>query len=307
MFGSNLVLGARRSVLVLVIFTILFAPLAAAKDLNLTIVYDNNSYKEGLETRWGFSCFVEGPEKTIMFDVGGEGSVLLRNMEKLSLDPKSVDVVVLSHIHNDHIGGLPDFLKRNSNVTVYMPESLPGSVKNTVKKAGARLVEVDKSIEICKDVYSTGELGSWIKEESLVIKTAKGAVVITGCAHPGVVKIVKKAKETAKSDAYLVLGGFHLCWVNARKIKGIVKGLKEEEVKKAAPCHCSGDLARKLFEETYKDSFILTGVGKRIKVENAFPDTKESGVKVGVGYRGKKATVLAQVKKEMEEKGSKSR
>jgi len=112
----------------------------------------------------------------------------------------------IPHIQNDHIGGLPDFLKRNSNVTVYMPESLPGSVKNTVKKAGARLVEVDKSIEICKDVYSTGELGSWIKEESLVIKTVKGAVMITGCAHPGVVKIVKKAKETARSDVYLVLG-----------------------------------------------------------------------------------------------------
>jgi hypothetical protein len=58
---------ARRSVPVLVIFTVLFAPLAAAKDLNLTIVYDNNSYKEGLETRCGFSCFVEGPGKTIMF------------------------------------------------------------------------------------------------------------------------------------------------------------------------------------------------------------------------------------------------
>ena len=67
-------------------------------------------------------------------------------------------------------------------------------------------MEVDKSIEICKDVYSTGELGSWIKEESLVIKTVKGAVMITGCAHPGVVKIVKKAKETARSDVYLVLG-----------------------------------------------------------------------------------------------------
>ena len=251
MLKSNLVIGVRRAVPVVMIFTILLASLSAAKDLSLTIVYDNNPYKEGLETRWGFSCLVEGPEKTIMFDVGGEGSVLLRNMEKLSLDPKVVDVVVLSHIHNDHIGGLSDFLEMNSNVTVYMPKSLPRSVKNTVKKAGAKLVEVDKSIEICKDVYSTGELGSWIKEESLVIKTAKGAIVITGCAHPGVVKIVKKAKEIVRSDVHLVLGGFHLCWVNARKIRAIVKGLKEEEVRKAAPCHCSGDLARDLFEKAY--------------------------------------------------------
>ncbi len=293
MLRSNLVSLA-------VIFTILLAPLAAAKDLSLTIVYDNNPYKEGLETRWGFSCFVEGPEKTIIFDVGGEGSVLLRNMEKLKIDPKTVDVVVLSHIHYDHIGGLSDFLEKNNNVTVYMPKSLPRSVKNTVKKAGAELVEVDKSVKICKDVYSTGELGSWIKEESLVIKTAEGAIVVTGCAHPGVVKIVKRAKEIAKSDVYLMLGGFHLCWVNARQIKGIIKGVKKEGVKKVAPCHCSGDLARKLFEDAYKDNFILAGVGKRVKVENAFPDPRETETKAGVKYRGKKPTILAQVKNEVE-------
>jgi len=257
----------------IVIFGILFAPLAVAKDLkdlSLTIVYDNNPYNKELETRWGFSCFVEGPEKTIIFDVGGEGSVLLKNMEKLSIDPKTVDVVVLSHIHHDHIGGLSDFLKKNSNVTVYIPKSLPQSVKNKVKKANAKLVEVDKSTKICKGVYSTGELGSWIKEESLIIKTRKGLVVITGCAHPGVVKIVKKAKEILEDDVYLVLGGFHLCWMNAFKIKGIVHGIEEEEVKKVAPCHCSGNLARKLFEEVYKDSFMSVGVGKKIKVKNAF-------------------------------------
>ena len=62
-----------------VIFTILFSPLLAAKDLSLAIVYDNSSYNKKLETRWGFSCFVEGPEKRIMFDVGGEVSVLLGN------------------------------------------------------------------------------------------------------------------------------------------------------------------------------------------------------------------------------------
>ena len=84
-----------------------------AEDLTITIVYDNNPYNEELETRWGFSCLIEGLEKTILFDVGGEGSVLLKNMEKLKIDPKKVNVIVLSHIHYDHIGGLSDFLKKN--------------------------------------------------------------------------------------------------------------------------------------------------------------------------------------------------
>lgn len=245
-------------------------PNSDSNDLSLTIVYDNNPYGKNLETRWGFSCYVKGPEKIILFDVGGEGAMLLSNMRKLGIDPKTVNIIVLSHIHHDHIGGLSDFLKVNPEVTVYMPRSLPRSVKDIVTKAGAKLVEVHKEIKICKDVYSTGELGGFIKEQSLIIKTSKGSVVITGCAHPGIVDIVKKAKEMFKTNVYLALGGFHLCWMNSWQIKGIVKGLKEQKVKKVAPCHCSGDLARKLFEKTYGKDFILSGAGKKITIKDAF-------------------------------------
>jgi len=248
----------------------LTAPAIQGKDLNLTIVYDNNPYDNRLDTRWGFSCYIQGTEKTILFDVGGEGSVLLSNMEKLKIDPKEVNAVVLSHVHYDHIGGLSYFLKRNQDVTVYMPQSLPQSVKETVRLAGARLVDVHKPIKICKDVYSTGELGSFIKEESLIIKTSKGLIVITGCAHPGVVNIVNKAKEMLKSDVYLVLGGFHLCWMNLSRVKKIVNGTKKEGVKKVAPCHCSGDIARKQFQKAYGKDFILVGAGKTITIKDAF-------------------------------------
>ena len=244
--------------------------ISATKNLTITIIYDNNPYNEELETRWGFSCLIEGLEKTILFDVGGEGSVLLKNMEKLKMDPKKVNVIVLSHIHYDHIGGLSDFLKKNPLVTVYMPKSFPQSIKDKVKKVGAKLVEVHSSMKICKNAYSTGELGTWIKEESLIIKTSKGLVVITGCAHPGVVNIVEKAKEMLKTDVYLVLGGFHLCWMNVWQIKSIAKGLKEQKVKKVAPCHCSGDLARKLFKKAYGKEFILSGAGKKIEIKDAF-------------------------------------
>jgi len=209
-------------------------------------------------------------ERTLLFDVGGEGSITLKNMERLKIDPQAIDVMMLSHIHYDHIGGLSCFLKRNSDVRVYIPESFPKSIKNEVQNAGAELVKVNGPIEICKNAYSTGELGSWIKEQSLIIKTSKGLVIITGCAHPGIVNIVKRAKEIAGADVYLIVGGFHLCWMNSRQVKEIIRGAQKEGVEKVAPCHSSGDLSRQLFEKAYGKDFILTGVGKRIIITDAF-------------------------------------
>jgi 7,8-dihydropterin-6-yl-methyl-4-(beta-D-ribofuranosyl)aminobenzene 5'-phosphate synthase len=240
----------------------------ADEKITITVVYDNNEYDKRLETAWGFSCLVQGLEKTILFDTGGDGSMLISNMRKLGIDPHVVDVVIISHIHYDHVGGLPGFLKANHNVSVYLPEYLPKSIKDTVRESGAHLIEVSVPVKICRNVYSTGELGTWIKEQSMVIETTKGLIVITGCAHPGIVNIIREAKMLYKKRVYLAMGGFHLCWLNPLQIKGIVNGVKLEGVEVVAPCHCSGDTARRLFEKSYGEDFIPLGVGKVLELEN---------------------------------------
>jgi len=110
-------------------------PTPVSDKLTITILYDNNFYDQRLETAWGFSCLVQGLEKTILFDTGGDSAMLLRNLQKLGIDPGVVDVIIISHIHYDHVGGLGGFLRENSDVAVYLPRSLPESIKDTVRRA----------------------------------------------------------------------------------------------------------------------------------------------------------------------------
>jgi 7,8-dihydropterin-6-yl-methyl-4-(beta-D-ribofuranosyl)aminobenzene 5'-phosphate synthase len=240
---------------------------AAAGSATITIVYDNNpgGGDERLETAWGFSCLVEGLDKTILFDTGGDSALLLRNMRTLGIHPRDVEVIVISHVHGDHVGGLAGFLEENPAVTVYLPQSFPESIRHATREAGAGIVEVDGPVEICEHVYSTGELGGGIREQSLAIETARGLVVITGCAHPGVVDIVRRAKELTGGEVHLVLGGFHLGGASETTIAGIAETLQQLGVRRVAPCHCSGDVARRLFGEAYGEDFVPAGVGSRLK------------------------------------------
>lgn len=243
-------------------------PAEVAGTVTITLLYDNNAYDERLQTAWGFSCLVEGLDKTILFDTGGGSDVLLSNARTLGVDLRDVDAVVISHVHGDHVGGLAGFLEENHAVTVYLPQSFPGSIKDATRGAGAELVEVHGPVEICEHVHSTGELGNGIKEQSLAVETSRGLVVITGCAHPGIVDIVRRAKELTGEQVYLVVGGFHLGGVGAAEIADIVEDFRRLGVQKVAPCHCSGDVARRLFEEAYGEDFFRAGVGSRVEVRN---------------------------------------
>ena len=233
-------------------------------DMTITVVYDNNLYKEGLQTAWGFSCLVIGAEKTILFDTGGDGSILLNNMQKLAIDPNSIDTVVLSHIHPDHTGGLNSFLEKNSEKVVYLPKSFPKKFKDNVLSFRPKIVEAEQPLKICENVYSSGELGKWIKEQSLIIQTDKGLIVISGCAHPGIVKIVNAAKDLLKNDILLVMGGFHLEWATKGKIEKIISDFKQTGVRYVGPSHCTGHKARTLFEKHFGTNYINVGAGKVI-------------------------------------------
>ena len=232
------------------------------------IIYDNNPFDRRLKTAWGFSCLVRLAAKTILFDTGGDSPTLLYNMDQLQIDPREIDMVMLSHMHGDHVGGLAGFLKQNGEVTVYLPRSFPQRFKDEVRSCRARVEEVHEAREILEGIYTSGELDGGIKEQSLIINTEEGLVVITGCAHPGVVNIVHKAKEMVKGELYLVLGGFHFPPASA------VQQFKGLGVKNAAPCHCSGDESRRLFKEHYASNYIECGAGAKIVIPEVITCSK---------------------------------
>jgi 7,8-dihydropterin-6-yl-methyl-4-(beta-D-ribofuranosyl)aminobenzene 5'-phosphate synthase len=187
-------------------------------------------------------------------------------MQQLGIDPKEIDVVVLSHIHGDHVGGLNGFLQENIEVTVYLPATFPPEFKESLKRAGIKTIEVNDPVRICKGVYSTGVAGSMIKEQSLMISRNQGMVVITGCAHPGVVHIIQIVKKIMEDKILLVIGGFHLGAMRKPELEEIIASFRKLGVERVGPCHCTGDLARRMFEQEYGKYFLDVGVGRLIEL-----------------------------------------
>ncbi len=232
--------------------------------VTFTIVYDNNRYAdietEALRTSWGFACWITTEETTVLFDTGGDGVTLLQNLQEMDLDPLAVDAVVLSHAHGDHTGGLSALLGTGSRPTVYVPASFSSTFKEGVR-AQTDLVEVTAPMTVAPGIHTTGEVGTGLIEQALAVETDEGLVVVTGCAHPGVDTMVRRAHEHLDGQIALVMGGFHLGGASRRRVEGIVADFQDLGVQGVAPCHCTGDAARRQFKDAFGEDCVLAGVG----------------------------------------------
>lgn len=229
--------------------------------LRLTVVFNNVVQKPGLLAGWGFSCLVEGPEKTILFDTGADGAVLLENLKRLQREAHKIDAVFISHGHSDHTGGLGPLLARRPGVQVYLPASLPAPFIQAAVERGAEVIRVKRGGRLLDRVYSTGELGDSPVEQAMIVETDKGLIVITGCAHPGIDRIAETAMRLTGKKIYLLLGGFHLAFLSPPEILRIIDRLKALGVEKVAPSHCTGEEATALFRRGWGRNFVEGGLG----------------------------------------------
>jgi len=208
--------------------------------MKVTIVYDNDVRNQGLKAGWGFSAVIEARHTpAILFDTGADSSTLLYNMEKLGIDAKRIGIIIISHAHGDHTGGLPGILEINKEAEFYVPASFRGTIP------GRKVTTVTKPLEISEEVFSTGELKGI--EQSLTIKTDEGILVVVGCSHPGVGEILDAASRFGK--VYGVIGGFH----------GFHSFSRLSGLSLIVPCHCTRYKSEIL--ELFPQQSIRCGVG----------------------------------------------
>ena len=187
--------------------------------MELKIVYDNSAIFNFIPSH-GFACILTLLGDYLLFDTGWSGPILLKNLKLHKINPAKIKYVFLSHFHWDHIGGLPDLLLYVKPL-VFMPKSFSINFKTEI-------IEISQKTEILPGVFTTGELSNKnIVEQSLIIKSKDNVIAVSGCAHPGVDKILSKAAEIGKVN-YLV-GGFH----DFSKLE-LLKGIGN-----IMPCHCT--------------------------------------------------------------------
>jgi len=235
-------------------------------ELRITVLFNNVPYRPDLTSGWGFSCLIEGTDKTLLFDIGGDGTVLLDNIRRLGLSPKAVEAIVLSHIHADHTGGLDDFLAAHADLEVWLPAQFPAAFQRAIAERGAHVRPVSAAGRLFGNAWSTGPLGDGIIEQALILDTVKGLVVITGCAHPGIDRIAQAATQLMGKKIHLLIGGFHLGGTGRAEIQAIIARLQVLGVEKVAPSHCTGDAAIARFREAWGKDFVEGGLGAVIEV-----------------------------------------
>ena len=207
--------------------------------MRITILYDNETTSVNFVADWGFACLVEARGRTVLFDTGANGRILLGNMQELGVDPARIDTVVISHAHWDHTGGLHDFLTHSSDVTLYVPASVSRSFP------ARETITVTDALPLGNGFHSTGELNHI--EQSLIVKSGTGVIVITGCSHSGVDTILDVAASYGKVRA--LIGGFH----------GFADFQRLNDIDVISATHCTQHIGS--IRELYPQQFKRGGVG----------------------------------------------
>jgi 7,8-dihydropterin-6-yl-methyl-4-(beta-D-ribofuranosyl)aminobenzene 5'-phosphate synthase len=266
----------------------------------ITVLYDAFGKTSTLTKDWGFAALIEYGGKRILFDTGNNAEIFAHNVEAAGIDLKQLDFAVVSHRHGDHTSGLSHLLKVNPAVKIYVPQenfgvfgaALPGTFyrRNDALPTDMRYFDgkppdtlrfgtpwpqanftwITKTTEVAPGFHLILQSGTWgadleVREVSLAIDTPDGIVLIVGCSHPTIEKIVEAAKGVIDKPIHLVLGGMHLLPAKDDQITRIAASLRDAwGVRYIAPVHCTGEPAFAILKETFGEHYVYAGLGTTV-------------------------------------------
>ena len=263
----------------------------------ITLLYDAFGKTSDLQKDWGFAAFIEYGGKRILVDTGNNAEIFAHNVKARGIDLSRLDFAVVTHRHGDHTSGLNYLLSVNPEVRIYAPresfgvfgaelpgaflksnDSLPPEMRYFDGKVPEKLrfgspwpqghfEWVTKTTEIAPGFHLILLKGSWgvdldVMEISLAIDTPDGIVLVVGCSHPTIEKIVEAAKAAINKPIHLVIGGTHLLPAKDDEIVRIATALRDEwKVEFIAPVHCTGEAAFAVLKQIFGDYYVYAGLG----------------------------------------------
>lgn len=268
----------------------------------ITVLYDAFGQDSAMQKDWGYAAFVEYGGKHILFDTGNNPDILAQNAKAKSIDLSKLDFAIVSHRHGDHMGGLTYLLRANPRVIVYAPKEsfgvfgaeLPGTFYRQDQSLppeqryydgappeimhfgsawpGANFRRVDQNTEIAPDIHLVALVSDKpgtveLRELSLVLNTPDGLVVVVGCSHPGIEKIIESA-TSINPRVHLIVGGLHLVVASDADIAKTVTALHDRfRVEYVAPGHCTGEPAFTAFQKAFGEHYLYAGLGTSLTVD----------------------------------------
>jgi 7,8-dihydropterin-6-yl-methyl-4-(beta-D-ribofuranosyl)aminobenzene 5'-phosphate synthase len=236
--------------------------------VRIRLIADGSTKWQRMLKRWGIAFLID---EDILFDTFGDDRIFMRNVRKQKIDLSKIKHIVLSHDDWDHIAGLWSILKKTKEVKVYIPPHFKPEIKKRILLMGGELIETPGPMMIRENVYTTGELFKMSSrgiyyEQSLVLRFNDELSVVTGCAHPGIGKIVEMVRDHFKQDVGTLIGGFHMKDMEIERIKKIIQKVQGLGLGRVVPLHCTGSLAVKEFKCSFKENSLFLSEGDFLEV-----------------------------------------
>lgn len=268
----------------------------------ITVIIDNTGNKL-LPGEWGLSILVQYNNKKILVDAGAS-DLFVKNLHNLGFNIQDIDYAALSHAHFDHANGMIAFFQENSNAKFYLRDSTAencyakklffrkyiGIPKHILADYSDRIVLVSGDYKLCDGVYliphKTAGLESigrrekmylrtadgWIPdnfshEQSVVLDTDKGLVIINSCSHGGAANIIHEVKNTfPDKHVYGLIGGLHLFNKTDEEVRSAAKEIKRTGIDYVCTGHCTKTRAYEILKEELGDQLEHLFVGLELKL-----------------------------------------